>query len=62
MITSLNDIETEIKSKTAVGNKCYYVLGTILKRKSISQSIKIHLYKTIIRPVVTYGADMDCDK
>jgi hypothetical protein len=23
MITSLNDIETEIKSKIAVGNKCY---------------------------------------
>ena len=56
MITSLNDIETEIKSKIAVGNKCYYALGTILKR-SISQSIKIRLYKTIIRPVVTYGAE-----
>ena len=23
---SLNDIETEIKSKIAVGNKCYYAL------------------------------------
>ena len=55
--TSLNDIETEIKSKIAVGNKCYYALGTRLKRRSISQSIKIRLYKTIIRPVVTYGAE-----
>jgi hypothetical protein len=44
MITSLNNIETEIKSKIAVGNKCYYALGTILRRRSISQSIKIHLY------------------
>jgi hypothetical protein len=57
MITSLNDIETEIKSKIAVGNKRYYALGTILKRRSTSQSIKIRLYKTIIRPVVTYGAE-----
>jgi hypothetical protein len=57
MIKSLNDIETEIKSKIAVGNKCYYTLGTILKRRSISQSIKIRLYKTIIMPVVTYGAE-----
>jgi hypothetical protein len=57
MITSLNGIETEIKSKTAGGNKCYYALGTILKRSSISQSIKILLYKTIIRPLVTYGAE-----
>jgi hypothetical protein len=46
MITSLNDIETEIKSKIAVGNKCYYALGTILKRRSISQANKICLYKT----------------
>jgi len=29
----------------------------VLKRRSISQSIKIRLYKTIIRPVVTYGAE-----
>ena len=53
----VNDIETEIKSKIAVGNKCYYALRTISKRRSISQSIKIRLYKTIIRPVVTYGAE-----
>jgi len=49
MITSLNDIETDIKSKIAVGNKCYYALGTVLKRRSISQSIKIRLYKTTSR-------------
>jgi hypothetical protein len=47
----------EIKSKLAAGNKCYYALGLILKRRSISQSIKIRLYKTIIRPVVIYGAE-----
>ena len=41
----------------AVGNKCYYALGPILKRRSISQSIKIRLYKTIIRPAVPYGAE-----
>jgi hypothetical protein len=57
MITSLNDTETEIKSTIAVGNKCCYALGTVLKRRSISQSIKIRLYKTIIRSVVIYGAE-----
>jgi len=56
-MTSLNDIETGIKSKTAVGNKCYYALGPILKRRSIFQSTKIHLYKTTIRPAVTNGAE-----
>jgi len=41
----------------AVGNKCYYALGPILKRRSISQSTKTRLYKTIIRPTVIYGAE-----
>ena len=27
VMTSLNDIETEIKSKIAIGNKCYYASG-----------------------------------
>ena len=36
VMTSLNDIETEIKIKIAVGNKCYYALGPIIKRRSIS--------------------------
>jgi len=46
----------DLKSKVAVGNKCYYALGPVIKR-SISQSIKIHLYETIIRSAVTYGAE-----
>jgi len=41
--------------------KCYYALGPILRR-SISQSVKIRLYKTIIRPAVIYGAETWSDK
>ena len=57
VVTSLNDTETEIKSKIAVGNKCCHALGPVLKRRCVSQSIKICLYKTIIRPALTYGAE-----
>jgi len=32
-------------------------LGPIIKRRSTSQSIKIRLYKKIIRSAVTYGAE-----
>ena len=37
VMTSIKDIEIEIKSETTVGNKCYYALGPLLRRKSISQ-------------------------
>jgi len=47
VMTSLNDIETEIKSKITVGNKYHYALGPIRIRRSISQSIKIRLYKRL---------------
>jgi hypothetical protein len=63
VMTSFNDIETKIKSKLAVSNKCYCALGPIPNRRSISisismsQSIKIRLYKTVIRAAVTYGAE-----
>jgi hypothetical protein len=53
VMASLNDIETETKSKLVVDNKCYHALRPILKRRSISQSIKICLYKMVIRPAVT---------
>jgi hypothetical protein len=46
-----------IKSILIAGNKCYYALGPILKRRSISHSIKIRQDKTIIRPAVIYGAE-----
>ena len=52
-MTSLNETETEIKSKIAVGNKCYYALGPIITLIKI----KIRLYKTTIRPAVTYVAE-----
>ena len=40
-----------------MGNKCYHALRPILTKRTISQSIKTRLYKTVIRPTVTYGAE-----
>jgi hypothetical protein len=57
LVINLNDIETEIKTRLTAGNKCYHALGHILKKRYISQSIKVRLYKTLIRPIVTYGVE-----
>jgi hypothetical protein len=55
MVTDINEIEIEIKNRLAAGKKSNHALGPVLK-KSISQLIKIRLYKTVIRPIVKYGA------
>jgi hypothetical protein len=57
LVTNVNNIETEIKTRLTARNKCYHALGHILKKRYISQSIKVRLYKTVIRPIVTYSAE-----
>jgi hypothetical protein len=56
LITNTNEVEAEIKASIIAGNKCYHVLGHLLKERYITQALRAGLYKTIIRPVVTYGA------
>ena len=56
-MNNTEDLALVNSTEIAVGNKCYYALGPILKRRPISQLIKICLYKKIIRPAVTYGAE-----
>ena len=62
VITSFNDIETEIKSKIAVGNKSYHALRPVLIKRSTSQSIKIHIYKSHKTDCDIRSGDTDSDK
>ena len=34
--------------------ECYRVLAHILRKRYISQTLKIRFYKTVIRPIVIY--------
>ena len=41
----------------AAGNKAYHVHKKLFTSKLISRNVKIHLYNTLIRPIVTYASE-----
>ena len=59
-VNSKNDIVDEIRRRVTLGNRCYFGLLNLLRSKAIHRNPKCTLYKTLIRPVVTYGAESWC--
>ena len=47
----------EIQNRIKSGNKCYFALLPMMKSRLLSRTTKIRIYKTLIRPVITYGSD-----
>ena len=54
-ITADGDFSHEIKGHLLLGRTVMTNLDGILKSRDITLSTKVHLVKTIIFPVVTYG-------
>ncbi|XP_076035737.1 uncharacterized protein LOC143021856 [Oratosquilla oratoria] len=52
-----NDMETEIKSRIASADRCFYGLQKVLGRANISKKTKLKIYKTNIKPVLLYGCE-----
>ena len=47
----------EIKPRQEAVNKCYFGLMKHLSSKLLSRKVKCLIYKTLIRPVLTYGSE-----
>jgi hypothetical protein len=56
-LTSKNEIRPKIEKRIATANRAYYALHPILKSQSVYRNTKIIIYKTLIRPIITYGAE-----
>jgi hypothetical protein len=48
-------IEEEIKGRIFLGNKAYYANQNLFKSKLLTKNSKLRMYKTLVRPVVTYA-------
>ena len=56
-ITADGDCSHEMKRCLLLGRKAMTNLNSILKRRGITLSTKVHIVKTMVFPVVMYGCD-----
>ena len=56
-ITAVGDCSHEIKRRLLLGRKVMTNLDSILKIRDITLSIKVHLIKAMVFPVVIYGCE-----
>jgi len=56
-LNNSNNISEEIKRRIMAGNRVYLANIKLLKSKLLSKTTKMKLYKTLIKPVVCYGAE-----
>jgi hypothetical protein len=50
----------KIKARRAAGNQCYFAFLKLLKSSLVSRNTKKRIYRSIITPVVMYGAETWC--
>jgi hypothetical protein len=57
IVNGNNSIEEEIKERIILGNKAFYANQALLKSKLLSNKAKLKIYRTLVRPVITYACE-----
>ena len=57
IIVNTNNNNKCIKERIMMGNKAYYANRQLVNSSLISRSSKLQIYRTSVRPVVTYGSE-----
>ena len=57
LITTDNNTSAEINYRITLANRSYFGLVNIFKAKNINRKPKVIIYKTLIKPVLMYGAE-----
>jgi hypothetical protein len=57
LISNDNSVQREIQRRVLVGSRTYFAATSLFSNRLLSRATKIRLYKTLIRPAVTYGVE-----
>ncbi|CAG9567643.1 unnamed protein product [Danaus chrysippus] len=57
ILSSRNKVGDEVNARIMAGSGCFYSLSKLFRSKYLSAKSKLSIYKTIIRPVTTYGCE-----
>jgi hypothetical protein len=57
MLSNDNRNDYCVKEMIQAGNRAYFANLRLFKSKTVSRAAKLQVYKTLIGPVVTYGAE-----
>lgn len=52
--------EEEIRERLQAGNRAFYANKKTLQNRNISKKTKMRIYKSLIRPTITYAAEVLC--
>lgn len=55
VFSSTADTTVAVQKRIKAASRCYY--EKLLKSKLLTRSVKVKIYKTLIRPVLTYGCE-----
>ena len=56
-INDTNSIDEEIKVRIVLGTKAYYANLKFFKSRLVTKDSKLRVYRSVIRPIVTYAAE-----
>ena len=56
-LITTDNTSAEINNRITLANRSYFGLVNILKAKNINRKYKVIIYKTLIKPVLMYGAE-----
>ena len=56
-LITADNISAEINNRITLANRSYFGMVNILKAKNKNRKHKLTIYKTLIRPVLMYGAE-----